>query len=64
MKFLHDIFTEDKKDDKYSSKKTMGIISGVKDVREIEVINLEEVSDKFEVEDVYGNVTIHEHKTK
>ena len=29
MKFLHDIFTEDKKDDKYSSKKTMGIISGV-----------------------------------
>jgi hypothetical protein len=35
-----------------------------KDVREIEVINLEEVSDKFEVEDVYGNVTIHEYKTK
>ena len=33
-------------------------------VREIKVINLEEVSDKFEVEDVYGNVTIHEHKTK
>ena len=35
-----------------------------KDVREIKVINLEEVSDKFEVEDVYGKVTIHEHKTK
>lgn len=29
MKFIKDIFTEDKKDDKYSSKKTMGIISGV-----------------------------------
>jgi len=30
------------------------------DIREIEVINLEQVSDKFEVEDVYGNVTIHD----
>jgi purine-cytosine permease-like protein len=29
MKFVRDIFTEDKKDDKYSSKKTLGIISGV-----------------------------------
>ena len=29
MKFISDIFTEDKKDDKYSSKKTLGIISGV-----------------------------------
>ena len=29
------------------------------DIREIEVINLEEVSNKFEVEDVYGNVTTH-----
>ena len=29
MKFISDIFTEDKRDDKYSSKKTMGIISGV-----------------------------------
>ena len=29
------------------------------DIREIEVINLKEVSNKFEVEDVYGNVTIH-----
>ena len=29
MKFVSDIFTEDKRDDKYSSKKTMGIISGV-----------------------------------
>lgn len=29
------------------------------DVREIKVINLEEVSNEFEVEDVYGNVTIH-----
>ena len=29
MKFIKDIFTEDKKDDKYSSKKTMGVISGV-----------------------------------
>jgi len=28
MKFVSDIFTEDKRDDKYSSKKTMGIISG------------------------------------
>ena len=28
-KFISDIFTEDKRDDKYSSKKTMGIISGV-----------------------------------
>lgn len=29
MKFISDIFTEDKKDDKYSSKKTLGVISGV-----------------------------------
>ena len=29
MKFLKDILTEDKRDDKYSSKKTMGLISGV-----------------------------------
>tara|TARA_B100000497_G_C7520995_1_gene316579 strand:- start:434 stop:676 length:243 start_codon:yes stop_codon:yes gene_type:complete len=29
MKFISDIFTEDKMDDKYSSKKTLGIISGV-----------------------------------
>ena len=29
MKFLSDIFTEDLKDDKYSSKKTLGIISGI-----------------------------------
>lgn len=29
MKFIKDIFTEDKTDNKYSSKKTMGIISGV-----------------------------------
>ena len=29
MKFVSDIFTEDKGDDKYSSKKTLGIISGV-----------------------------------
>ncbi len=28
-KFVGDIFTEDKRDDKYSSKKTLGIISGV-----------------------------------
>ena len=28
MKFFKDILTEDKKDDKYSSKKTMGVISG------------------------------------
>ena len=28
MKFISDILTEDKRDDKYSSKKTMGIISG------------------------------------
>ena len=28
-KFISDIFTEDKRDDKYSSKKTMGIIAGV-----------------------------------
>ena len=28
MKFISDILTEDKKDNKYSSKKTMGIISG------------------------------------
>jgi hypothetical protein len=29
MKFIKDIFTEDKTDNKYSSKKTLGIISGV-----------------------------------
>ena len=29
MKFIKDIFTEDKTDNKYSSKKTMGIISGI-----------------------------------
>jgi hypothetical protein len=29
MKFVSDILTEDKRDDKYSSKKTMGIISGI-----------------------------------
>ena len=29
MTFIKDIFTEDKIDDKYSSKKTLGIISGV-----------------------------------
>ena len=29
MKFISDILTEDKKDDKYSSKKTMGLISGI-----------------------------------
>ena len=29
MKFVSDILTEDKKDNKYSSKKTMGIISGI-----------------------------------
>ena len=29
MKFVSDIFTEDKRDDKYLSKKTLGIISGV-----------------------------------
>ena len=29
MKFISDIFTEDKMDNKYSSKKTLGIISGV-----------------------------------
>ena len=29
MKFVSDIFTEDKRDDKYSSTKTKGIISGV-----------------------------------
>jgi len=29
MRFIKDIFTEDKIDDKYSSKKTLGIISGV-----------------------------------
>ena len=28
MKFINDIFTEDKMDNKYSSKKTFGIISG------------------------------------
>ena len=28
-RFVSDIFTEDKRDNKYSSKKTMGIISGV-----------------------------------
>ena len=34
-------------------------INEEKDIREIEVINIEEVSDKFEVEDAYGNVTIN-----
>ena len=29
MKFISDIFTEDKMDDKYSSKKTLGVISGI-----------------------------------
>ena len=29
MKFVKDILTEDSKDDKYSSKKTFGIISGI-----------------------------------
>ena len=29
MKFLSDILTEDKADDKYSSKKTMGLFSGI-----------------------------------
>ena len=29
MKFVSDILTEDKRDGKYSSKKTMGIISGI-----------------------------------
>lgn len=29
IKFVKDIFTEDKKDDKFSSKKTLGIISGI-----------------------------------
>ena len=29
MKFVSDIFTEDLKEDKYSSKKTLGIISGI-----------------------------------
>jgi len=29
MKFISDIFTEDKMDEKYSSKKTLGIISGM-----------------------------------
>tara|TARA_R110001592_G_scaffold183118_3_gene426684 strand:+ start:1532 stop:1750 length:219 start_codon:yes stop_codon:yes gene_type:complete len=29
MKFVKDILTEDAKDDKYSSKKTFGIISGI-----------------------------------
>ena len=29
MKFISDIFTEDKKENKYSSKKTLGIISGI-----------------------------------
>ena len=29
MKFISDIFTEDKMDNKYSSKKTLGIISGI-----------------------------------
>ena len=29
MKFISDIFTEDKRDDKYSSKKTLGVISGI-----------------------------------
>ena len=29
MKFVSDIFTEDKTENKYSSKKTLGIISGI-----------------------------------
>lgn len=29
MTYLKDILTEDKNDDKYSSKKTMGLISGI-----------------------------------
>ena len=29
MKFVSDIFTEDKIDNKYSSKKTLGIIAGI-----------------------------------
>ena len=29
MKFVSDIFTEDKEENKYSSKKTLGIISGI-----------------------------------
>ena len=29
MKFINDIFTEDKTENKYSSKKTLGIISGI-----------------------------------
>ena len=29
MKFISDIFTEDKTENKYSSKKTLGIISGI-----------------------------------
>tara|TARA_B100000963_G_scaffold349061_1_gene357566 strand:- start:43694 stop:43945 length:252 start_codon:yes stop_codon:yes gene_type:complete len=29
MQYVKDIFTEDKNDGKYSSKKTLGIISGV-----------------------------------
>ena len=29
MKFLKDILTEDVKDKKYSSKKTMGVVSGL-----------------------------------
>jgi len=45
------------KNQKMSQNKTN--INEEKDIREIEVINIEEVSDKFEVEDVYGNVTIH-----
>jgi hypothetical protein len=45
------------KNQKMSQNKTN--INEEKDIREIEVINIEEVSDKFEVEDVYGNVTIY-----
>ena len=29
MRYIKDIFTEDKNDGKYSSKKTLGIISGI-----------------------------------
>jgi len=45
------------KNQKMSQNKTK--INEEKDIREIEVINIKEVSEKFEVEDVYGNITIH-----
>jgi len=45
------------KNQKMSQNKTK--INEEKDIREIEVINIKEVSEKFEVEDVYGNVTIY-----